>query len=137
MYFLDSNVFVFSFIDKGKLGDQAGKVIRRVEEGARSFTSVLVVDEVVWILRKVLKNYDDAISLCRQLSRMGNLQILPITLKELSLAFDLMQKYAIKPHDALHVACMISNNIPIMVTEDPDFRKIEEIKVSAISQFLS
>ncbi len=135
--FLDSNVFVFSFLDKGKIGDQASRVIRHVEEGASSFTSILVIDEVVWILRKVLKDYEKAIELCRQLLRMGNLEILPITLRELTMALGFMHKYGLKPHDALHIACMVSNNIPMIITEDPDFRGIKEIEVLTISQFLT
>ena len=137
VHFLDSNVFVFSFLDKGKIGDQAGRIIRHVEEGASSFTSILVIDEVIWILRKALKDYEKVIELCTQLLRMSNLEILPITLKELTMALGFMHKYGAKPHDALHIACMVSNNIPVMITEDPDFRNIKEIEVVTISQFLT
>ena len=135
--FLDSSVFVFSFLDKGRMGDQAGRVIRHIEEGVASFTSVLVIDEVIWILRKALKDYEKAIELCRQLLRIGNLEVLPITLRELTMALEFMHKYAVKPHDALHIACMISNNLPIMVTQDPDFKSIKEIEVLTISEFLA
>ncbi len=137
MHFLDSNIFVFSFLGKGKLGDQASKVIRYVEEGSTAFTSILVIDEVVWILRRALKDYGKAIELSRRLLRMRNLEILPITLKELTMAFGFMEKYGAKPHDSLHIACMVSNNVPIMVTEDPDFKTIKEIEVLTISQFLA
>ena len=137
MHFLDSNVFVFSFLDKGKMGEQAGRVIKYVEEGAPSFTSILVIDEVIWILRKELKDYEKAIELCKQLLRMSNLEILPITLNELTMALDFMHQYGVKPHDALHIACMVSNNISIMITEDPDFKSIKEIKALTITQFLT
>lgn len=137
MHFLDSNVFVFSFLDKGKIGDQAGKVVKHVEEGVSSFTSILVIDEVIWILRKALKDYEQALELCKQLLRINHLQILPITVEELTIAFDLMERYGLKPHDALHVACMIANNIPIMITEDPDFRGVNGIEVLTIAQFLA
>ena len=137
MRFLDSNVFVFSFLDKGKMGEQAGRVIKYVEEGVPSFTSILVIDEVIWILRKELKDYEKAIELCRQLLRMSNLEILPITLKELTMALGFMHQYGVKPHDALHIACMVSNNIPVMITEDPDFKSIKEIKALTITQFLT
>jgi predicted nucleic acid-binding protein len=119
------------------MGEQAGRVIKHIEEGMPSFTSILVIDEVIWILRKVLKDYEKAIELCRQLLRMSNLEILPITLKELTMALGFMHKYGVKPHDALHIACMVSNNIPIMITEDPDFKGIKEIEVLSISQFLT
>jgi len=53
------------------------------------------------------------------------------------MALEFMHKYAVKPHDALHIACMISNNLPIMVTQDPDFKSIKEIEVLTISEFLA
>jgi predicted nucleic acid-binding protein len=119
------------------MGDQARNVIRHVEEGLNSVTSILVIDEVIWILRKVLKDYDRSIELCEQLLRISNLKILSVTLKELTIALGFMQRYRIKPHDALHIACMLSNNITIMITEDPDFRVIKEIEVMTVSQFLT
>ncbi len=137
MHFLDSNIFVLSFLDKGKMGDQAGRIIKYVEEGASSFTSILVIDEVIWTLRKVLKDYEKAIELCKQLLRISNLEILPITLKELTLGLGFMHKYRVKPHDALHIASMVSNNLSIMITEDPDFKNIKEIEVLTISKFLA
>jgi predicted nucleic acid-binding protein len=127
---------VFSYLDRGKVGEQAGRLIRHVEEGATSFTSILVIDEVIWILRRLLKDYGKAIELSRHLLRISNLEILPLTLKELTLALDFMQKHTLKPHDALHIACMVSNNIPMMITEDPDFKRLSEIEVLTISQFL-
>jgi len=48
-----------------------------------------------------------------------------------------MDKYALKPHDALHVACMVSNNIPVMITEDTGFKAIKEIEALTFSQFLA
>lgn len=135
--FLDSNVFVFSFLDKGSMGEQAGRVIKFVEDGAGSFTSVLVIDEVIWILRKALRDYGKAIELCRPLLRMSNLEILPVTLKELTLALGYMHKYGLRPHDALHIACMVANKIHVMVTEDPDFMSSQEIKAITFSQFLA
>lgn len=136
MQFLDSNVFVFSSIDKGHMGEQAARVIRHVEEGATSFTSTLVIDEVVWILRKLLKDYGKALELSKHLLRISNLEILPVTLKELTIAFGFMEKYRLKPHDALHVACMVSNNIRVMVTANPDFKDLREIEALTIPQFL-
>lgn len=59
------------------------------------------------------------------------------SLKELTIALGFMGKYGVKPHDALHVACMVSNNIPIMITEDTGFKAIKEIKMLTISQFLT
>ena len=41
---------------------------------------------------------------------------------------ELMEKYEIKPRDAIHVATALENDIEIIVSYDRDFDKLEEIK---------
>ncbi|MBS7646603.1 type II toxin-antitoxin system VapC family toxin [Candidatus Bathyarchaeota archaeon] len=39
-----------------------------------------------------------------------------------------MEKYSIKPRDAIHVAVALENNVTEVVSYDPDFDKIERFK---------
>jgi predicted nucleic acid-binding protein len=39
-----------------------------------------------------------------------------------------MEKYKIRPRDAIHVASMLENNISTIITEDPNFKKSERNK---------
>jgi len=47
-----------------------------------------------------------------------------------------MEKYKIRPRDAIHVASMLENNISTIITEDPNFKKVKEIKILTFSDFL-
>jgi len=47
-----------------------------------------------------------------------------------------MEKYKIRSRDAIHVASMLENNISTIITEDPNFKKVKEIKILTFSDFL-
>jgi predicted nucleic acid-binding protein len=123
--------------DKGALGKDARELVKLVEEGAtQGFISPLVIDEVVWKLRKELKSHKASIDVSKRIVRMSNLTVLSITLDETNKAFDFMEKYELKPRDALHVATMLQNNVKIIVSEDPDFKKVREIEALRFSEAL-
>ena len=41
---------------------------------------------------------------------------------------EIIEKYNLKPRDAIHVASALTNNIKEIVSDDPDFDKVKEIK---------
>ena len=55
--------------------------------------------------------------------------ILPVTIKEVSLAATLIKKYAnIEARDAIHIATMLSNDIKFICSTDKHFDNIDGIK---------
>ena len=51
--YIDSNIFIFASTNKGKLGQNCRKIIKLTNEHKISCaTSFLVLDEVMWVLKK-------------------------------------------------------------------------------------
>ncbi|CAD7766795.1 MAG: hypothetical protein DNFNHJIP_00195 [Candidatus Argoarchaeum ethanivorans] len=51
--YIDSNIFIFAAIDKGGLGQNCREIIKLInEKKITCAASYLVVDEVIWILKK-------------------------------------------------------------------------------------
>jgi predicted nucleic acid-binding protein len=57
-----------------------------------------------------------------------NLKILKIDSEVIKEAQKLVETYKLKPRDAIHAACAIKNNIKEIISDDPDFGKVKEIK---------
>ena len=99
------------------------------------YTNVLVLDEVVYIskvkygisVKDTLEFIDKAI--------LPYVEILPLRLEEYIKAKEFMLKYKLKPSDALHLATMDINGIPVIATEDRDFDKTH-VKRIWIENFL-
>jgi predicted nucleic acid-binding protein len=64
------------------------------------------------------------------------LRIFPVYPETVYKALDFMEKYKLKPRDAIHTASMVENGVKTIVTEDPDFVRIKEIKVLKLAEFL-
>lgn len=100
---------------------------RRIEDfwlkllGENLYTDVLVLDEAIYVSKKkygvpveeTLELIDKAI--------LPYVTVLPLCLEEYVRAREYMVKYKLKPSDALHLAVMDNNSIPIIATEDKDF----------------
>ena len=57
-----------------------------------------------------------------------NLKILSIDEKIIREVQKIAERYGVKPRDAIHASCAIKNNIKEIISDDPDFDKIKEIK---------
>jgi predicted nucleic acid-binding protein len=130
-FYLDSNVFIFAALSKEKIGEVAREALRNLEK----FTGVinsLVIDEIIWNIKKEI-SYQTAIDVSEKIFELP-LKILSVNPETVFRAFEFMKKYGIKPRDAIHVASMLENSIPTIVTEDSDFKKVREIKTLTISE---
>ena len=127
--YLDSNIFLNPILYdiSEDVAQKSKKILLDVASGKmKACTSVLTWDEVVYIVKR---NLDKKIALKEGnlLLSFPNLQIFSITQNELFKSQVLMEKYNIQPRDALHAACMISNNISEIISFDADFDIIKEI----------
>jgi uncharacterized protein len=97
------------------------------KEGTIFFINPIVVSEVVYILKKKLKLNITVISEILQ-----DFHILAIDNKTVTIAYDYMKKYNMKPNDALILASCKHHKIPNLITIDNDFTivcKTEEINL--------
>ena len=125
--YIDSNVFIFAATDKGKLGRDCREIINLItRQKITCAASFLIVDEVMWILKKsigkesVVKITKDMLSLPIKLIEIDRSIIIRM--------MDIYEKTTLDPRDAIHVSPMKEVGLSIMVSEDKDFDNISGVE---------
>ncbi|OQX19985.1 MAG: hypothetical protein BWK75_05175 [Candidatus Altiarchaeales archaeon A3] len=78
MIYMDSNVFIYAALYPDVKGDNARKLIGKIENGeVIGVTSSLTFDEVFWIVKKE-RNFDMALEAGKALLLMRNLKFLTV-----------------------------------------------------------
>ncbi|MBI4141971.1 type II toxin-antitoxin system VapC family toxin [Candidatus Woesearchaeota archaeon] len=128
MIYLDANFFVFALLDQTKKGEKARDIQKNIVEGKiRAFTSVLALDEVMWVLIKnnkqhlLRKTIEDIYSL-------PNLAVREVPSLTALRALSFIENSRLKPRDALHVAVMEHLQVTTILSDDSDFDKVKQIK---------
>lgn len=127
--YIDSNVFIFPIIygDSGN-GAEATHILRRIESRQlTAYTSVLTWDEVVWVVRKSLGEAD-AIESGRKLVRFPNLRFIEASESIVAKGQSLIEKYQLKPRDAIHCASAISKGLTLFLSNDAGFDVVREVR---------
>ena len=125
--YLDSNIFIFAAIDNGKLGQDCRSIIKLInEQKIACAASFMVIDEVIWILKKKVGK-DDAIKIVKAMLSM------PIKWIELDKSviikmLEIYEKTKLDPRDAIHFTSMKGSGLSIMVSEDKDFENVEGLE---------
>ncbi|MBW2969776.1 type II toxin-antitoxin system VapC family toxin [Candidatus Woesearchaeota archaeon] len=128
--YLDANVFVFACLgsDDDPRTVKAKDLLLRVADGKETgFTSLLTIDEVVWVIVRQKKD--------RKLAVEQGFRILQLPIKFVPLitaislkSLRLMQKYSnLSPRDALHAASCLEVKADSLVSDDADFDSIAEV----------
>lgn len=128
LIYLDANVFIYASLDRKSLGERSRSIIREIQEGKiLASSSAVSFDEIVWAVRKVK---GDALSVeaGEIFLSMPGLAILDVNQTLLSSSLDLIKRYHLKPRDSVHAASAIDSGAEFIVTEDPDFDAITQIK---------
>ncbi|MHB1830042.1 MAG: type II toxin-antitoxin system VapC family toxin [Candidatus Micrarchaeaceae archaeon] len=129
--YIDSNVFIYAIV-----ADEASEkkalyckkiLLRMAEGGLNAATSSLTWDEVVWSVRKLL-DVKTSIKEGRELLGFPNLRILNVDHRVLGKAQRTLEKYNLKPRDAIHAACCLENNIDRLISDDPDFDAVSDLR---------
>ncbi|ATZ61507.2 MAG: type II toxin-antitoxin system VapC family toxin [Methanosarcinales archaeon Met12] len=129
--YIDSNIFIFAAIDKEKLGRNCREIIRLInKQRITCASSFLVIDEVMWILKKNVGK-DNAIKITKAILT------LPIKWIELDKSViirmvEIYEKTTLEPRDAIHFSSMKETGLSTIVSEDKDFDNVEGLeKISA------
>jgi predicted nucleic acid-binding protein len=99
-------------------------------------TSFLTWDEVVWNIRKH-KDRGIAVSEGRQFLSFPNLIFIHVDETIISIAQNIMERYGTKPRDSIHASSAISHGAKEIISSDPDFDKVKELKRIPIEKFKS
>ena len=131
LLYVDSNIFLYPVIYKPETVKEAREsknFLLKISEGlVEACTATITWDEVVWVVRKIF-GLKPSIELGRKLLEFPNLKLLNVKRSVVLRAQKLMEKYGIKPRDAIHAATALENGVETIVSYDRDFDKLEEIK---------
>ena len=127
--FIDANLLVY-------LNTLTTEEIRRPYESFylnlavehRMYTDALVLDEVIYISKKrYLVPYVTILSFIESIV-LPYVTVLPLSEAEYNEAAKIIEKYNVKPSDALHIGAMRTNDINVAASEDEELDRIEKIK---------
>lgn len=128
--YIDTNVFlnpILYKINENQEAEQADIFLQKIiNNEVEAHTSLLTWDEFVWVIRKELGG-----SIANQKGKefliFPNLLFEVVTKDIINKAQDLVEKYSIKPRDAIHLATTLNCKINEIITFDDDFKEIKEI----------
>ncbi len=134
--YLDSNVFIFAAASTDILGEYCIQIMTSLAKGKiTAVTSLTSFDEIFYKLNK-LKGFDAAVQISENLLVMPNLVLSELTSEKVAMALKLILKYKLAPRDAIHVATALAHNAEVIVSDDKDFSRVEEIKWVAVADFV-
>jgi uncharacterized protein len=128
VYFIDTNIFLYSVGRDHPLKRASITAIRLIRDG--QITAVInteIIQEILYHFQSIkqlpigIRMAKDAVSI--------SARIFPVKEIDLSLAIGLLESYPkIQTRDAFHAATMIHNGIKEIISTDPHFDLIHEIK---------
>ncbi len=119
MNYVDVNVFVYWLTNHPDFGETATTIIRGIELGEKAATSALTLWQLHILLKKESKNYSERM-LIEEMSKLKNLSILPLTLKDFKNALAYQRK-GLDLEDSLHYATANRVNAAFIYSNDTDF----------------
>jgi predicted nucleic acid-binding protein len=136
MVYLDSNVFIYAVTHdptKNAKAREAVNILRDVEEGSvKGVTSFLAWDELVWVVWK-LAGREAGIRAGAAFLKLQNLSLLPVNLSVMLRAQELVERYQLKPRDAIHASSALTAGEREIVSDDAELDAIKEIRRRPLS----
>ena len=127
-YFIDTNIFLYSVGRDHPLKPGSVAVLHRIRDG--EITAVInteIIQEILYHFQSI-KQLLIGIRLAKDAVSMSS-RIFPVEEIDLSRAIELLECYPkIQTRDAFHAATMIHNGIREIISTDPHFDLIPEIK---------
>ena len=123
--YLDANIFI-----QGILRNDNGckdVVLKVANKGFMGVTSVLTWDEIVFVVEKFLGK-EIARREGDKFFRLPNMEFIDAKKEIVLKAQRLIERYDLKPRDAIHSATAFHLNIDEIISEDNDFDGIQGLK---------
>jgi len=128
IYFIDTNIFLYSIGRDHPLKPASVTAIHRIRDG--QITAIInteIIQEILYHLQSI-KQLSIGVRLAKDAVSISS-RILPVEEIDLSLAIELLEAYPkIQTRDAFHAATMIHNGIKEIISTDPHFDLIHEVK---------
>ncbi|MBS7637311.1 type II toxin-antitoxin system VapC family toxin [Candidatus Bathyarchaeota archaeon] len=134
MVYLDANVFVFAALATDELGEASRRILAALD-GINAKTCSLTFDELAWAaLRKV--DMMTTVKVCRAILGVKGLDIVSVDFGDVWKMTENMERFGLKPRDAIHLAVMQRLGERIIVSENGHF-DTAEVKRIPIMDFAS
>lgn len=128
MIYLDTNVFVYSAINKNEKGREGIKLLTElIKKNDIACTSILTWDEIIYAIWKK-EGKELALEEGRKFINLPNIILLNVTKNIIEKAQNIMVEFNLKPRDAIHAASAILNKCEFIASDDPDFDKVRGLK---------
>lgn len=131
MIYIDTNILIYPHTGDDAKSEACIEILRKAtSQDINAGTSVLAWDEFQHVLKKEYgeKEKTKAIEQSKDLLKNPGIEWFEATKKIIEKAQEITEKHNIKPRDAIHAATAIINNCSEIVSDDPDFDKIKELK---------
>ncbi len=128
MVFLDTNVFLYAAGAPHPLKEPCANVLRRAAAGSlEATTNAEVIQEILYVIDR-RRRRPQACQLARNIAALFP-GLLPLTGADMLRSCELLDRYShLSVRDAIHAATMINNQIERIISVDPDFDQISEIR---------
>jgi len=131
LLYIDSNVFLYPVVyDLGAVVEARrckDLLLRIVQGDVEACTATVTWDEVAWVVRKLF-GLELSVDEARKFLGFPNMRFFAVKKTTLFKAQELMEKYKIKPRDAIHAATALENRVTNILSYDRDFDEINELK---------
>ncbi|MBS3099145.1 type II toxin-antitoxin system VapC family toxin [Candidatus Pacearchaeota archaeon] len=126
--YVDANIFLNPVLYKDGKAEKCREILRQITGGEiAAVTSFLTWDEFVHVIRKQLGR-EIATKEGDKFLKFPNLTFLKVDENVIFKAQELIAEYNVKPRDAIHAASALAKGIREIISDDPDFDKIKELK---------
>ncbi|MGQ9468808.1 MAG: type II toxin-antitoxin system VapC family toxin [Nitrososphaerales archaeon] len=131
MVYLDSNVSLYTILYDPRINPKAKRavsVLSSVEEGKiKGTSSLLTWDEVVWVVWKLV-GYEYALKASASMLKVPNMNFFGVNEKTILKANDLVERYKLKPRDAIHISTALLIGEKEIMSDDEEFDVVKGIK---------
>jgi len=131
LLYVDSNVFLYPIIYDEETVVEVKKsksfLLKMALGKIEAYTSSLTWDEVTWVIRKLF-GIEVSMHEGKKFLSFPNLRVLGVRMSTVFKAQELVERYGVKPRDAIHAAVALENKIKTIVSYDDDFDAINEIR---------
>jgi len=130
LLYVDSNVFIYPVIYDPDAIPEAARAKARLQGIAsgslEACTSTLTWDELTWVVSRLFGREKAALQGSSFL-RLPNLKLLKVDVEVLSQAQALIERFDLKPRDAIHAATARRNRIGEILSYDEDFDVLPDV----------
>lgn len=134
MRFIDANVFIYALLkpphavsaEVQKIKNSAQNILVRVENGEKTFTSVVHFSEFVNVLGRHI-SITQQCAILESILLRENIEIVSVTREMYALAIELSKDTKLGINDALAVVLMQQKQVSEIYSFDKDFDSLDEI----------